>query len=97
MNRLLVTGGLGFIGSNFIRHLFQTREDLQIINVDYQGLGSNPENLSDLKHNRRYQGLKADLSDPKVAERTAKTADYIVNFAAETHVDRSIANPDPFL
>ena len=97
MDKLVVTGGLGFIGSNFIRHLFQTREDLQAINVDYQGLGSDPENLSDLKHNQRYQNLKADLSDPKVAEKIAKTADYIVNFAAETHVDRSIANPDPFL
>ena len=97
MDKLVVTGGLGFIGSNFIRHISQTRQDLQIINVDYQGPGSNPENLRDLEDRRGYQNLKADLSDARVAERATKTADYIINFAAETHVDRSIANPDPFL
>ena len=97
MDKLVVTGGLGFIGSNFIRYISQKKQDIQIINLDYQGPGGNPENLSDLKNNRRYRNIKADLSDLRVAERIADTADYIVNFAAETHVDRSIANPDPFL
>ncbi len=96
MENLVVTGGLGFIGSNFIHHMIETREDLKITNVDYQGVGSNPANLKDLRGNPRYSFVKGDMADPKVSERILRDSDFLVNFAAETHVDRSIANPKPF-
>src|SRR5712692_11461800 len=96
MENLVVTGGLGFIGSNFIHHIIETREDLKITNVDYQGVGSNPANLKDLRGNPRYSFVKGDMADPKVSERILSDSDFLVNFAAETHVDRSIANPKPF-
>jgi dTDP-glucose 4,6-dehydratase len=97
MESIVVTGGLGFIGSNFIHHIIATRHDVRITNVDYQGIGSNPASVRDLSKNGRYRFIKADLADPKALDATLKGADAVVNFAAETHVDRSIANPQPFL
>lgn len=96
MENVLVTGGLGFIGSNFIRYLINARKDIGITNLDYGGPSSNSSNLRDLRGNRRYSFVKGDITSRKASGRLIKTADYIVNFAAETHVDRSISDPNPF-
>jgi dTDP-glucose 4,6-dehydratase len=94
---IIVTGGLGFIGSNFIHHIFATRHDVKVTNVDYEGIGSNPTSVRALSKNGRYRFIKADLADSKALDSALKGADAVVNFAAETHVDRSISNPQPFL
>ncbi len=96
MDKVLVTGGLGFIGSNFIRHMINSRKDLKITNLDYQGPSSNSSNLRDLQGNRQYSYVKGDIADKKTFRRVIKSVDYVVNFAAETHVDRSISDPNPF-
>lgn len=95
--KLLVTGGCGFIGSNFIRKTLKKYPDYKIINLDKLTYAGNPENLKDVDNNRNYQFIKGDICDSKVVSDTAKTTDIIVNFAAESHVDRSISNADPFL
>jgi len=95
--KLLVTGGLGFIGSNFIRLMLHEHDDIQILNIDDLRLGSNPESLLDLNENPRYAFRKGDIADARFIAGLIKDADAIVNFAAETHVDRSIARPDSFL
>ncbi len=96
MDNVLVTGGLGFIGSNFIRHIINSRKNVKITNLDYRGPSSNSSNLRDLHGNRRYSFVRGDIADRKASRRVIKRADYIVNFAAETHVDRSISDPNPF-
>jgi len=95
--RVLVTGGLGFIGSNLIRYMLNKYKDIEIINVDKMGIGSNEKNLKDLERDSRYRFVKGDLFDFGLISSLVKNADAIVNLAAETHVDRSIANPRPFL
>lgn len=95
--RLLVTGGLGFIGSNFIRYMLSKHRDLEVINLDKMGLGSNPSNLKDLEEDKRYKFVKGDLIDLSLLRNLTKDIDAVVNLAAETHVDRSIANPKLFL
>lgn len=94
--RLLVTGGLGFIGSNFIRYMLDNYRDIKIINVDKLSYGSNPANLKDYEHDSRYEFVKGDIADVKLMEKLVKGVDAVVNMAAETHVDRSIADPWPF-
>ncbi|MDQ6931192.1 MAG: dTDP-glucose 4,6-dehydratase [Candidatus Eremiobacteraeota bacterium] len=96
--RWLVTGGLGFIGSNFIRIALHERPDLEIVNLDAMTYAGNPANVADLVGNPRYRFVKGDIADP-AAVRTALDggADAILNFAAETHVDRSILDPAAFL
>src|SRR6267378_3226803 len=96
MKGLVVTGGLGFIGSNFIHHMIKSRGDLRITNVDFKGPGSNPANDLDLRKNARYRFVKGDIADYTFTRKILKNADLVVNFAAQTHVDRSIANPEPF-
>ena len=95
--KLLVTGGLGFIGSNFIRYALSERSVTEIINIDKVATGANPKNLEDVKDEEKYQFVKGDIADPKQITKLVKKVDGIINFAAETHVDRSIANPDPFI
>ena len=95
--KLLVTGGLGFIGSNFIRYMLSERPETEIINIDKISIGANPENLKDLKNMRNYQFIHGDIADPKIINEVVKKVDAIINFAAETHVDRSIADPSPFI
>lgn len=96
--RLLVTGGAGFIGSNFIRLALLQGNDLEIVNFDKLTYSGNLENLADLAENRRYQFVRGDIADAKaVAEVISEGFDAVVNFAAETHVDRSIENAAPFL
>jgi len=93
--KLLVTGGLGFIGSNFIRHVLKARPSWSVINLDKRTYAGNPANLADIKE--RYQWLKADICDPKAVERAMGGCEMVVHFAAETHVDRSILDAGAFL
>lgn len=96
--KLLVTGGAGFIGCNFIRHAFHTRRDIHIVNLDKLTYAGNPESLSDLASDSRYQFVLGDIADPAlVADLFHRGFDAAINFAAETHVDRSIDDPSPFL
>jgi dTDP-glucose 4,6-dehydratase len=95
--RLLVTGGLGFIGANYIRHLLESRRDISIVNLDAQTYAGNPKNLADFSKDKRYRWLKGDISDAKVVDKAIQGADAVVNFAAETHVDRSILDAGAFL
>jgi len=96
--KVLVTGGAGFIGSNFIRHLLSTNKSVEIINFDKLTYAGNPESLADIANSPRYQFIKGDISDPTaVAEVFKASPDAVVNFAAETHVDRSIEDSTPFL
>jgi len=90
----LVCGGAGFIGSAFIRHL--QNHDLKIINLDLLTIGSNPDNLKNLE-NKNYQFIKDDIRNEDKINHLVKEVDVVVNFAAESHVDRSIANPKPFI
>ncbi|RLI81702.1 dTDP-glucose 4,6-dehydratase, partial [Archaeoglobales archaeon] len=96
--KLLVTGGLGFIGSNFIRYYLEKSEsDVEIINVDAMKYGSNPDNLKEIDgSNYNYTFVKGDISDYQLMSDLVKDVDAIVNFAAETHVDRSISGPEAF-
>ena len=96
--RWVVTGGLGFIGSHFIRLALQERPDLEIVNLDAMTYAGNPANLADLEQTPRYRFLRGDICDSAaVREAIGTRADALVNFAAETHVDRSIDNPEAFL
>ncbi|MFX0132119.1 MAG: dTDP-glucose 4,6-dehydratase [Candidatus Hodarchaeota archaeon] len=94
---LLVTGGLGFIGSNFIRYFLSNHPNAHIINIDKIGVGSNPQNLKVLENEKKYLFIKADISNRKAVNRIMEKCDVVINFAAETHVDRSIADPGLFL
>lgn len=96
--KLLVTGGAGFIGSNFIRHLLTTERGVEIVNFDKLTYAGNPESLSDFADNPRYTFVRGDIADTEqVASIFARGFDAVVNFAAETHVDRSIEDASPFL
>jgi len=95
--KLLVTGGLGFIGSNFCRFMLAKHSDCELINVDKIGIGANPANLHDLENDKRYTFIKGDICNPQLMNRLIHQVEAVVNIAAETHVDRSIANPNVFL
>jgi dTDP-glucose 4,6-dehydratase len=95
--RLLVTGGCGFIGSNFVRQFLSKYPDAHITNLDKLTYAGNPANLADLKGNARYRFVKGDICDAKTAAECMKDADAIVHFAAESHVDNSITDPNVFM
>ncbi len=95
--RLLVTGGLGFIGSNFIRYMLNKYENINIINVDNLSYGSNPNNLKDLENDERYKFFNGDINDRSLISKLIEEVDAVINFAAQSHVDRSIVNPVSFL
>jgi dTDP-glucose 4,6-dehydratase len=96
--RLLVTGGLGFIGSNFIRLALAERPGLEIVNLDAMTYAGNPANLADMAGEPRYGFVHGDICEPMAVEQAiGRGVDAIVNFAAETHVDRSILDPEAFL
>jgi len=95
--RILVTGGCGFIGTNFIRYMLSMDPKVDIINLDKMGIGSNPKNLEDLKDHSNYRFIKGDISDSDLIDDVVKDIDAVVNFAAETHVDRSIKDPNSFV
>jgi len=96
--KVLVTGGVGFIGSNFIRQLLGTRGDVRIVNFDKLTYAGNPESLGDVADDRRYAFVRGDIAEPAAVSDLFKDGfDALVNFAAETHVDRSIEDASPFL
>ena len=94
--RLLVTGGLGFIGSNFINYWLFNHPDDEIVNVDKVTYAANFDNISE-PNNRNYRFVKADINDKKVMEELVASSDTIINFAAESHVGNSITSPEEFL
>ncbi len=95
--KLLVTGGLGFIGSNFILNVLQNHDDFKITNVDDHLYGSNPKNLSGIQNSKNYQFVKGNITNVTLIEKLVSDCDVVVNFAAESHVDRSISNVNPFV
>lgn len=96
MRRILVTGGAGFIGSNFIRHLLG-RYDYEIVNLDKLTYAGNLDNLRDVEGDRRYRFVRGDICDPESVRGAIEGADAVVNFAAETHVDRSLLDAGEFV
>jgi len=94
--KIVVTGGCGFIGSNFVELCLKKRKDMKIINVDSLTTGSNQKTLRGLKH-PNYKFVKGNICDKKLMEKLIEDAKIIINFAAESHVDRSIANSTNFL
>lgn len=99
LKRLLVTGGCGFIGSNFVRHLLETDPDLGVVNLDKLTYAGNPENLADVEDDPRYEFRQGDIADRAFVESVFEETrpDGVVNFAAESHVDRSILDSGPFV
>ena len=95
--KLLVTGGLGFIGSNFILKMLDDNSDMEILNIDAELDGANRKNLNDLENSKNYEFVKGNISNKKFMEEQISRCDAVVNFAAQTHVDRSISDADPFL
>ena len=99
METLLVTGGAGFIGSNFIRYVLGRDPDIRVINLDLLTYSGNPENLNELPGQDRYTFIQGDICDGTLVGRILKeqAVNLVVHFAAETHVDRSILDPNPFM
>ncbi|MFD2703134.1 dTDP-glucose 4,6-dehydratase [Paenibacillus shunpengii] len=96
--KVLVTGGAGFIGSNFVIYMLKKYPDYQIINLDALTYAGNLENLKSVEGNKNYKFIKADITDVKSVENVfSEGVDIVVNFAAESHVDRSILQPDIFV
>lgn len=93
----MVTGGLGFIGSNFLRLVLRERPNIEVVNFDAMTYAGNPANCRDLEGSLRYSFVKGDICDPAAVAGAASGVDAIVNFAAESHVDRSILAPEAFL
>jgi len=94
---VLICGGAGFIGSEFIRNHLKNNPNSKITNLDVLTIGSNLENLKELKNNLNYKFIKDNIRNESLIDSLVKDADITINFAAESHVDRSIANPKPFL
>lgn len=96
--RLLVTGGAGFIGSNFVRYMIREHPDYALVNVDLLTYAGNRDNLADVDKAPGYRFVRADIADgPALEPLFREGVDAVVNFAAESHVDRSIAQPDLFV
>ena len=100
MKTYLVTGGAGFIGANFVHYMFEKyNNNIKIINIDALTYAGNLENLKGIENSKNYEFIKADICDKEKMEEIFKSndIDYVVNFAAESHVDRSIQNPEIFV
>src|SRR3972149_10438142 len=95
--KLLVTGGAGFIGSNFILYWLKKYPEDFIVNLDKLTYAGNLENLKNIQDNKNYQFIKGDITDPDVVNTAMFGVDVVVHFAAESHVDRSIKKPEDFL
>jgi dTDP-glucose 4,6-dehydratase len=97
MQTILVTGGCGFIGSNFIRYLLEHEPDAAVVNFDCLSYAGNPDNLADLARHPRYRFVKGDVADPSAVRAAVQGAHALLHFAAESHVDRSIQDSGPFV
>ncbi|OGE80597.1 MAG: dTDP-glucose 4,6-dehydratase [Candidatus Doudnabacteria bacterium RIFCSPHIGHO2_01_FULL_43_23] len=97
MKTLLITGGAGFIGSNFIHYWMKHHPEDQIVNLDVLTYAGNLENLKDIEKSKNYKFIKGDITDKVVVDRAMQGVDYVVHFAAESHVDRSITGPEVFV
>ena len=99
MKTYLVTGGSGFIGSNFVRYILHKNSDCRVVNLDKLTYAGNPANLHDIESDDRYTFVHGDICDPEIVEELFRNRkpDFVINFAAETHVDRSIGSPDDFI
>jgi dTDP-glucose 4,6-dehydratase len=97
MQKFLITGGAGFIGSNFIRYLLSKYSEIEIVNLDKLTYAGNLENLKDIQQDSRYRFVHGDICDAALVESLMPGIHAIVNFAAESHVDRSIGKPDDFI
>ena len=99
MKKYFVTGGCGFIGSNFIRYVFTSDDSAVIINLDKLTYAGNLKNLTDFQNDKRYNFYHGDICDLKIVKEIFQKyrPDYLINFAAESHVDRSIGKPDDFI
>jgi dTDP-glucose 4,6-dehydratase len=95
--KILVTGGCGFIGSNFIRHILRKYRDYKIVNLDSLTYAGNPENLRNIATDPRYTFVKGKIEDVALVQDLVSDSDCVVHFAAESHVDRSIVDAGPFL
>ena len=95
--KLLVTGGAGFIGSNFIRYVLTSHPEDSVVNLDKLTYAGNRANLADLDGDRRYSFVHGDICDARLVHDTLRGVDAVVNFAAESHVDRSLMEADAFL
>jgi len=94
---IIVTGGAGFIGSCFVRHMLKKHPEYKIINLDCLSYAGNIANLDDVKSNPNYSFVHGNICDKKLVYELSENADAIVNFAAESHVDRSISGPEIFV
>lgn len=99
MKTYLITGGAGFIGSNFVHYMLKKYDDIKIINVDSLTYAGNLENLKSIENNKNYSFVHADICDKEAITKIFEenNVDYVVNFAAESHVDRSIKMPEVFV
>lgn len=99
MKTYLITGGCGFIGSNFVRYILSNEKECRIVNLDKLTYAGNPKNLSDVDNDDRYIFVHGDICDEKVVDEIFSDyhPDIVFNFAAESHVDRSIGKPDDFI
>ena len=97
MTSVLVTGGAGFIGSNFVRYMVDKYPEYDIINLDALTYSGNLENLKDIENKENYSFVKGDIRDKSIVDDLVKKCDYVINFAAESHVDRSIFDPEIFI
>lgn len=95
--RILVTGGCGFIGSNFVKYMLNRHDDYKIINFDALTYAGNPDNLTDIEDHANYQFIKGDITNADQVKEAMTGIDYVVHFAAESHVDRSITDPSVFV
>ncbi len=97
MTTYLITGGCGFIGSNFILRLLREHPEARVINLDKLTYAGNPDNLKDIEHDPRYRFVRGDICDPAIVGELVPHAQMIVNFAAESHVDRSLMDAGSFI
>jgi len=93
----LVTGGCGFIGSNFVRYMLENYQHCSVTNLDKLTYAGNPDNLRDFEKDSRYSFIKGDICDPEIVNKAMVNIDIAVHFAAESHVDRSISNGTEFV